>query len=71
MREGARDCSLKQRIRLATREDLDALLSLENICFKEETFPGRQLQYLLLKAKSMVLVTEIESNIIGAAIFVI
>ncbi|HEX7627396.1 MAG TPA: N-acetyltransferase [Candidatus Methanoperedens sp.] len=56
---------------MATREDLDALLSLENICFKEETFPGRQLQYLLLKAKSMVLVTEIESNIIGSMIILL
>ena len=71
MREGTRDGSLKQRIRLATKEDIDALLNLEKICFKEETFPRRQLQYLLLKARSMVLVTEIDGNIIGSMIILL
>ncbi len=71
MREGARDCSLKQRIRLATKEDIDALLSLENICFKEETFHRRQLKYLLQKARSIVLVAEIDRNIIGSMIILL
>ena len=69
MREGTRDCSLKQR--LATGEDLGALLNLEKICFKEETFPRRQLHYLLLKAKSIVLIMEIDSNIIGSMIILL
>ena len=71
MREGARDGSLKQRIRLATKEDLDALLNLEKICFKEETFHRRQLKYLLFKAKSIVLVAEIDGNIIGSMIILL
>ena len=71
MRKGARDGSLNLHIRLATKEDLDALLSLENICFKEETFQKRQLKYLLLKARSMVLVAEIDRNIIGSMIILL
>ncbi|MFZ3382518.1 MAG: GNAT family N-acetyltransferase, partial [Candidatus Methanoperedens sp.] len=46
-------------------------MSLENICFKEETFHRRQLHYLLLKAKSIVLVTEIDGNIIGSMIILL
>jgi ribosomal protein S18 acetylase RimI-like enzyme len=71
MRKGARDGSLNLHIRLATKEDLDALLNLENICFKEETFQKRQLKYLLLKARSMVLVAEIDRNIIGSMIILL
>jgi ribosomal-protein-alanine N-acetyltransferase len=71
MRKGARDGSLKPHIRLATKKDFDALLSLENICFKEETFHRRQLKYLLLKARSMVLVAEIDRNIIGSMIILL
>lgn len=71
MRKGARDGSLNLHIRLATKEDLDALLNLENICFKEETFQKRQLKYLLLKARSMVLVVEIDRNIIGSMIILL
>ena len=74
MREGTRDGSLnslKAHIRLATKEDLDALLNLENICFKEETFSRRQLKYLLQEARSIVLVAEIEDNIIGSIIILL
>lgn len=71
MRKGARDGSLNLHIRLATKGDLDALLNLENICFKEETFQKRQLKYLLLKARSMVLVAEIDRNIIGSMIILL
>jgi len=62
---------LKPHIRQAKKDDLDALLSLENICFKEETFHMGQLKYLLLKAKSIVLVAEIEGNIIGSMIILL
>jgi ribosomal-protein-alanine N-acetyltransferase len=62
---------LKPHIRHAEKDDLDALLSLENICFKEETFHMGQLNYLLLKAKSIVLVAEIEGNIIGSMIILL
>jgi ribosomal-protein-alanine N-acetyltransferase len=51
-------------VRQATKDDLDALLSLENICYKEETFHMGQLKYLLLKAKSIVLVAEMEGSMI-------
>jgi ribosomal protein S18 acetylase RimI-like enzyme len=54
--------------RQAVKDDLNTLVSLENICFKEETFQRYQLKYLLLKAKSIVLVAEIEGNIIGSII---
>jgi len=62
---------LNLHIRLATKGDLDALLNLENICFKEETFQKRQLKYLLLKARSMVLAAEIDRNIIGSMIILL
>jgi [ribosomal protein S18]-alanine N-acetyltransferase len=71
MREGTRDGSLKAHIRLAAKEDLDALFNLENICFKEETFHRRQLKYLLQKARSIILVAEIEGNIIGSIIILL
>jgi ribosomal-protein-alanine N-acetyltransferase len=62
---------LKPHIRYAVKADLDALLSLENISFKEETFNMERLKYLLLKAKSRVLVAEIEGNIIGSMIILL
>jgi len=71
MRKGACGSSLKPHIRQAVKDDLDALLSLENICFKEETFHMGQLKYLLLKAKSIILVAEIEGNIIGSMIILL
>lgn len=71
MCKGARDSSLKLHIRTAAKVDIDALLGLENICFKEETFHIRQLKYLLLKARSIVLVAEIEGNIIGSMIILL
>jgi ribosomal protein S18 acetylase RimI-like enzyme len=58
-------------IRQAVKDDLDALLILENICYKEETFHMGQLKYLLLKAKSIVLVAEIEGKIIGSIIILL
>ncbi len=67
MRKGARDRSLKPIIRVAKKEELDALLNLEEICFKEEKFHRKQLNYLLLKARSVVLVAE-AGGIIGSII---
>lgn len=67
MRKGARDSPLKPIIRAAKKEDLDALLNLEEICFKEETFHREQLKYLLLKARSVVLVAG-DGGIIGSII---
>jgi ribosomal-protein-alanine N-acetyltransferase len=71
MRKGARDSSLNLQVRQAVIEDLDALLNLENICFKEETFQRKQLNYLLGKAKSIVLVTTIDGIIIGSMIILL
>jgi len=71
MRKGACGSSLKPYIRQAEKYDLDALFRLENVCFKEETFHMRQLRYLLLKAKSIVLVAQIEENIIGSMIILL
>ncbi|MFA4934402.1 MAG: N-acetyltransferase [Candidatus Methanoperedens sp.] len=82
MREGARDCSLKNfkkvlskrrepHIRAAEKEDFAAIVGLEEICFKEETFPKKQLRYLLFKAKSIVLVAALEGKLIGSMIILL
>ncbi len=62
---------MKPGIRFAERKDLTALSSLENICFKEETFHKKQLRYLLLKAKSIILVASLGDKIIGSAIILL
>lgn len=56
---------MKPVIRTAKKEDLNALFHLEEICFKEEKFHRDQLKYLLLKARSVVLVAE-DGGIIGS-----
>ncbi len=71
MCKGTRDCPLKAYIREASIDDLDALETLEKICFKEETFHKKQLLYLLQKAKSLVLVMENEGTIIGSMIILL
>ncbi len=71
MRKVARGSSLKLRIRPANKEDLPAILELEKICFKEETFHKRQIKYLLLKARSLVLVASLEGNIVGSVIILL
>jgi ribosomal protein S18 acetylase RimI-like enzyme len=65
VRKGARDRPLKPVIRAAKKEDFDALFELEEICFKEEKFHRNQLKYLLLKARSVVLVAD-DKGIIGS-----
>jgi ribosomal-protein-alanine N-acetyltransferase len=55
-------------IRIAKKEELPDLLALEKLCFKEETFHKKQLEYLLLKAKSLVLVASADDKIIGSMI---
>jgi ribosomal-protein-alanine N-acetyltransferase len=59
---------LTPEIRIAKKEELPDLLALENLCFKEETFHKKQLGYLLLKAKSLVLVASADDKIIGSMI---
>jgi len=59
---------VKWQIRSAAKEDLDSLLGLEKVCYKEETFHRKQLKYLLLKARSIVLVAQISGNIVGSII---
>lgn len=71
MRKGTRDCPLNPYIREATIDDLDALETLEKICFKEETFHKKQLLYLLMKARSLVLVMENEGTINGSMIILL
>ncbi len=71
MREVARDSSLRPHVRKAVEHDLLSLLALENICFKEETFHKRQLEYLLFKAKSLVLVASSDGNIVGSMIILL
>ncbi len=62
---------MKPQIRLAKKEDLAALLELENITFKEENFHKNQLKYLLLKARSLVLVASIENLMVGSIIILL
>ncbi|MEQ9729162.1 MAG: N-acetyltransferase [Candidatus Methanoperedens sp.] len=45
--------------------------SLEEICFKEETFNKKQLRYLFFKAKSTVLVALMEGKLIGSVIILL
>jgi len=71
MRKIASGSSLKPRIRPAKKEDLPAILELEKICFKEETFHKRQIEYLLLRARSLVLVASLEGNIVGSIIILL
>ncbi len=68
MRKITCNSTLKPHIRPARKEDLSALVDLENICFKEETFHKEQLEYLLIRAKSLVLVASIEDSIVGSII---
>jgi ribosomal-protein-alanine N-acetyltransferase len=56
------------QIRPAKKEDFAHIWSLEEICFKEETFSKRQLRYLLFKAKSTVLVALMDGKLIGSVI---
>lgn len=71
MCEGASDGSLNPYIRPATKYDLESLFNLEDICYKEETFSRKQVKYLLLKAKSIVLISIIEDKTIGSIIILL
>jgi len=71
MRKVARGSSLKPSIRPAKKEDMPAILELEKICFKEETFHKKQIGYLLKKAKSLFLVASIEGEIVGSIIILL
>lgn len=64
----ARGSTLKPEIRIARKDELPNLLALEKLCFKEETFHKKQLGYLLLKAKSLVLIASADEDIIGSVI---
>ena len=68
MRKIKSGSTLNPHIRLAKKEELPDLLALEKLCFKEETFHKKQLGYLLLKAKSLVLVASADDKIIGSMI---
>ncbi len=56
------------QIRPAKREDFYNIVSLEEICFKEENFNRKQLRYLLFKAKSIVFVALMDGKLIGSII---
>ena len=71
MRKVTRGSSLKSHIRRAKKEDLPAILELEKICFKEETFNKKQIEYLLLKARSLFLVASTEGVIAGSIIILL
>ncbi len=59
------------QIRKATKEDLDAIVSIENQCFPGQTAYSRNhLSYLILKANSTSLV-EVESGVIHGFVIVI
>ena len=62
---------MKPRIRPAKKEDLPAILELEKICFKEETFYKKQIEYLLRKARSLFLVAYVEGEIVGSIIILL
>ncbi len=71
MRKVESGSSLKTRIRRATKDDMPAILELEKICFKEETFHKKQIEYLLRKARSLFLVASFEGEIVGSIIILL
>jgi ribosomal-protein-alanine N-acetyltransferase len=71
MRKVARGSALRPEIRLAKKEDLPALIDLDNICIEEEKFHNKQWEYLLLKAKSSVFIALINGNIIGSMVILL
>jgi ribosomal-protein-alanine N-acetyltransferase len=50
-------------IRTVTSADLSSITRLEQLCFKEESFSGRQLRYLATRAKADFLVAEEEGQV--------
>ena len=62
---------MKPEIRIAKEEDLPALIELDNICIKEEKFHKKQWEYLLPKAKSLVVIASIDGNIIGSMVILL
>jgi len=71
MRKVTRGSSLNPHIRQAKKEDLPAILELEKICFKEETFNKKQIEYLLLKARSLFLIAAVDEKIVGSIIILL
>ncbi len=71
MHKVARGSALRVEIRRATRKDLPAIFELEKICFKEETFLERQIEYLLFKAKSLVIVASVKGDMVGSIIILL
>ncbi|MCB2230959.1 GNAT family N-acetyltransferase/peptidase C39 family protein [bacterium] len=55
-------------IRLATIDDLPALVALEERSFKSDRFTESQIEYLLTRAHATVLVIEYEGRVVGGAI---
>ena len=55
-------------IRLATIDDLPALVGLEEKSFKSDRFTESQIEYLLTRAHATVLVIEFEKKVVGGAI---
>lgn len=56
------------RIREASLADCEAMLAIENACFKSDRIPKRQMRYLLTQAKAINLVLEQDGNILGCCI---
>lgn len=54
-------------VRLATHEDLDALMRLELNTFTSDRFTTDQIRYLVARAKSTVVLVEQSGQLIGAA----
>lgn len=53
-------------IRIATSDDFERIVELENLCFpKEHAYSRRQLWYLLTKANSTILVETTDAHIQG------
>ncbi len=71
MRQIKSGSALNLEIRLAMERDLPAILELEKNCFKEETFKKRQIEYLLKKARSLVLVALLDGKLVGSIIILL
>ena len=57
------------KIRIATTKDISSILYIENCCFTSDQISYRHLKYLLTTGKSLVLIAEVSSKIIGYCIY--
>jgi ribosomal protein S18 acetylase RimI-like enzyme len=69
-RSGATQELTRIRIRAGRRDDVDALVALEQACFRTDRFSRRAFDWLLTRAFADVLCLTVDGNVVGCAIVV-